>query len=105
MKDIVARILKEEAEASKMVQDAKEQAERIIIDARREKEDIISKIVLETNSFANAQKQETEKRFISEKDKILKETKEDTLSIREKKDKDIPDISRRVFSKIISIKD
>lgn len=105
MKDIVTRILKEEADASKAVQEAKEQAEAIIIDAKKEKEGIIEKIVLETNSFANLQKQEAEKRFVSEKDKVLKEAKKDVLSVKEKKDKDILDISRRVFSNIISIKD
>jgi len=105
MKDIVARILKEEANASKMVQEAKDQAERIIIEARKEKEDIINKAAVEISSSASSQMRETEKKFMSEKDKILKDTGKDVLSIREKKDKDIPDISKKVFSKIISIKD
>lgn len=105
MKDIVARILKEESEASKIVQEAKEQAERIILDARKERDEVINKIMSESSSFVDTQRRETEKKFFSEKDSILKEAKKATLSAIEKKNKDIPDMSKKVFSQIISIKE
>lgn len=105
MKDIVEKILKEEEKASKILQDAKEEAGRIVRDAKKEKENIINQAILDADTLSYRQKEESEKKFVSEKEKVLKEAKKETLAIRDRKDKDISEISRKVFSQIITIKD
>mgnify|MGYP003395195573 CR=1 FL=1 len=48
MKDVVEKILKEEEKASKILQDAKEAADCIVKDAKKEKENIIDKAIKRT---------------------------------------------------------
>ena len=105
MKDIVEKILREEKRAGKILQDAKEEADRIVKDAKKEKETIINQAITEADDFSCKQKEELEKKFLSEKEKALKETKNETLAIRDRKEKDVSEISRKVFSQIITIKD
>jgi hypothetical protein len=42
---------------------------------------------------------------MSEKENVLKEVRKETLAIKERKDKDISEVSKKVFSQIITIKD
>jgi len=103
MKDAIEKILKEEERAGKILQDAKEEAERIVRDAKKEKENIINRTAVEAEDFSHKEKQEPEKRFMSEKENALKETRKETLAIRERKNKGISEISKKAFSQIITI--
>ena len=105
MKDVVEKILKEEEKASKILQDAKEAADCIVKDAKKEKENIIDKAIKEADDFCHKEKEAAEKRFMTEKENTLKEVGIETLAIRERKNKDISQISKNVFSRIITIKD
>lgn len=105
MKDVIEKILKEEERANKILQDAKEEAERIVKDAKAEKQTIINQSIIEAENFSQKQKEGSEKKFIAEKEKAIKEAKTEILAIRDKKDKDISEISKKVFSQIITIKD
>jgi len=105
MKDVIEKILKEEGRASKILQDAKEESERIDRDARKEKEDIVNRAIAEAGDFSHKQKQDSEKKLMSEKEKVLQEAKKEILAIKEAKDRDIPEISKKVFYQIIAIKD
>ena len=105
MKDAIEKILKEEERAGKILQDAKEEAERIVRDAKKEKETIVSRTIIEADDFSNKEKEKSEKIFMSEKENVLKEVRKETLAIKERKDKDISEISKKVFSRIITIKD
>jgi len=105
MKDAIEKILKEEERASKILQDAKEEADRIVRGAKKEKEDMINHSAIETDNLNYKEKQESEKKFISEKENVLTEVRKETLVIKEKKDKDISEISKKVFSRIITIED
>ena len=105
MKDAIEKILKEEERASKILQDAKEEADCLIKDAKKEKENIISQSAIEADNFTYKEKQESEKIFILEKENVLEGVRKETLAIKEKKDKDISEISKKVFSRIISIED
>ncbi|MEK7868070.1 MAG: hypothetical protein AAB157_01700, partial [Candidatus Omnitrophota bacterium] len=86
-------------------QDAKEESVRILMYVKKEKETIIGQAISEADDFSYKQKEDSEKKFMSEKEKVLKEAKEETLAIRERKNKDISEISMRIFSQIITIKD
>ena len=105
MKDVVEKIIKEEKRASKILQDAKEESVRILMDVKKEKETIIGQAISEADDFSHKQKEDSEKKFMSEKEKVIKEAKEETLAIRERKNKDISEISMRIFSQIITIED
>lgn len=105
MKDIVEKILREEERASKILQDAKEESERIAREIKKNKENIITQAIVEAEALEAKQKEASLKSFMSEKEKILQEAKKETLAIREKKDKDISEISKKVFYQIIAIKD
>jgi len=105
MKDVVEKILREEERASKILQDAKEESERIARDAKKEKGNIVNRAITEANDFSHKQKEASEKRFMSEKEKVLQEAKKEALAIREKKDKYISEISKKVFYQMIAIKD
>jgi len=105
MKDVVEKILKEEERAGKILQDAKEEADRILKDSKKQKEAVINQAVTEADDFSRKQQEASREIFMSEKEKILEEAKKETLAIRERKDKDISEISKKVFSQIITIKD
>ena len=103
MKDIVEKILKEEERAGKIVQDAKEEAGRILKEAIKEKENIISRSVSEADDFSRRQKEDSEKRAISEKEKVLTEARKEIALARGAKEKDISGLSAKIFSRIITI--
>ncbi|MDP2980953.1 MAG: hypothetical protein Q8N67_02675 [Candidatus Omnitrophota bacterium] len=105
MKDAIEKILKEEERAGKILRDAKEKAERIVKDAKKEKETIVSRAIIEADDLSHKEEEKSEKRFMSEKENVLKEARKETLAIKERKDKDISEISKKVFSQIITIKD
>ncbi len=105
MKDVIEKILKEEERASKILQAAKEESERIAREVKKEKENIVTQAIAEADDFSHKQREVSEKRFISEKEKALQEARKEILAIREKKDKDISEISKKVFYQIIAIKD
>ena len=105
MKDAIEKILKEEERAGKILQDAKEEAERIARDAKKEKENIIDRTAIEADDSSHKEKEKSEKRFMSEKENVLKAVKEETLAIKERKDKDISEVSKKIFSRIITIED
>ena len=105
MKDAIEKILKEEERASKILQDAKEEADRIVRDAKKEKEDIINRSATEADNLSYKEKQESEKKFMSEKENVLTEVRKETLAIKEEKDKGISEISKKVFSRIITLED
>ncbi|MCX5692508.1 MAG: hypothetical protein NTX47_02305 [Candidatus Omnitrophica bacterium] len=105
MKDAIEKILKEEERAGKILQDAKEEAERIARDAKKEKENIIDRAAIEADDSSHKEKEKSEKRFMSEKENVLKAVREETLAIKERKDKDISEVSKKIFSRIITIED
>jgi len=105
MKDVVEKILKEEERASKILQAAKEESERIVREAKKEKENIVTQAIAEADDSSYEQKDASAKRFMSEKEKILQETRKEILAIKEKKGKDLSEISKKVFYQIVTIKD
>jgi len=104
MKEIVERILKEELVASKALEQAKIEAENIIAAAKKEAEALIKETIIKTKEIIDAQKSEAEKKFISEKEKVIQDTLIELAFLRQKKEKDTPEISKKIFYRIIGIK-
>jgi len=104
MKNIIENILREEARASKILQDAKEEAGRIVKEADKEKEKIIYQAVSQAEAFSQEQKENFESTFIVEKKNILENVRKEQLVLRNKKNIEIPETARRIFSHIIDIR-
>lgn len=104
MKEIVERILKEELVASSALEKAKIEAENIIAGAKKEAEGLIKETIIKTKEIIDAQKSKAEKKFISEKEKVIQDTLIELASLRQKKEKDTLEISKKIFYRIIDIK-
>lgn len=103
MKDIVEKILKEEETASKLVEKSRLEAENIIFKAKKEAMDLINDITLKAKEEAQKKKIDTDRECISKKAKVLQEIKMDLSSLREKRERNIPELARKIFYQIIKI--
>lgn len=103
MKEIVEKIINEEQLAAKAVETAKAKAQDIISNANKEKEEIIQNTVLKATQLALEKKNKAIEEFMAEKEKLITETKIQTASHREKIEKNIPEIAKKVFEEIIRI--
>jgi len=105
MKEIVDRILEEEKSARARIEQAQSQADAIILNAQEESRSLIEDAIKNAQTSASQKKEQCENVFVADKDKILKETKDNALFSRGNREKDIPDMAHRVFSRVITIKD
>jgi vacuolar-type H+-ATPase subunit H len=103
MKEIVEKIMNTEKLAAKSIDMAKAKAEDIISKTNKEKEEIVQKAISKANQLALEKKNKTIEEFLSEKEKIVKETKIQIATHREKIEKNIPETAKKVFEEIIRI--
>ncbi|MCX5666513.1 MAG: hypothetical protein NT036_05705 [Candidatus Omnitrophica bacterium] len=104
MREIVDRILQEEQSARSKVEQAQSQSRDIVLKAKEEALLLIQDAVNKTEDLARNKKEDSEKAFLIEKDRILGEAKESAALSRSQREKDIPKIAGDIFSKIITIK-
>ena len=102
MKEIVNEILKEEEAARKIIEKTKLEAEDIIAAAKNEAKNYLEKEKADIKRVLVQKQEIAEKFFYTEKQKILKETEEESVRLRESKEKDIPAIAKAYFSQVIS---
>lgn len=105
MREIVDRILQEERSASSRVELAKNQSRDIILKAKEAAASLIQDAVNKAENLAQSRKEEAEKNFLVEKDRILSEAKDGAALSRSRRDKDIVKKAEDIFLKIINIKD
>jgi vacuolar-type H+-ATPase subunit H len=105
MKEIVDRILKEEELARKKIQNARDESEGIIRKAEKESQEMIEKSVSDSNESFERKKELTRNEFVLEKEKQLKDIREKLAALRKEKEKDIPSLAQKIFSRIILIED
>jgi vacuolar-type H+-ATPase subunit H len=103
MKEVVDKILKEEEQARKRIENARQEGQDIILKSQKESQGIIEQDIAQLNDSIEKKRQDLQKEFIAEKEKIIKETQEQVSAKREVKNKDIPEIAQRIFSRIIAI--
>jgi len=101
---MIDRILQEEQSARSGVERAQKEAQDIVLKAKEEAGAIIKDAINKARELAESRKEEAEKSFLAEKEKILKETKDNIVLSRGSRDKDIPEIAGKIFSKIITVK-
>lgn len=104
MREIVDRILQEEQSARSRVERAHNQSQDILLKAKDEAKSLIQEAVNKAEGLAKKNKEEAEKSFLAEKERILKEATDSAALSRSKREKDIPKISKDIFSNIITIK-
>jgi len=105
MKEVVNEILKEEEEARKVIEKTKGEAENIITDAKKQAKTYLEKTETDLKQILAQKQNTTEKQFLAEKDKILKEAEEENIRLRESREKNIPTIAKNLFLQLISKKD
>ncbi len=104
MKAIIDKIIKEEEQARQNIDSAKAKATEIINEANKEAKRRSEEIISSADSIAKDKKQQTEKTFVEEKNKIIEKTKEEAIKLRQQKEKNMSDIADKVFAEIISVK-
>jgi vacuolar-type H+-ATPase subunit H len=104
MREIVDRILQEEQSARSRVERAQEQSQDIILKSKEEAKSLIQEAVDKAKDLAQSNGKEAQLSFLAEKDRILREAKENAALSRSRREKDIVKIARDIFLKIITIK-
>jgi len=104
VKAIIDKIIKEEEQARQNIDSAKAKATEIINEANKEAKRRSEEIISSADSIAKDKKQQTEKTFVEEKNKIIEKTKEEAIKLRQQKEKNMSDIADKVFAEIISVK-
>ena len=104
MREIVVRILQEEQSARSRVERAQDQSRSIILKAKEEADSLIQSAVNKAGDLARSSKEEAQKSFLAEKDRILKDAKDGAALSRSRREKDIVKIAGDIFLKIIIIK-
>ncbi len=104
MREIVDRILREEESARSRVERAQNQSQGIVLKAKEEAIFLIQDAVNKAEDLAKNKKEETEKSFLAEKDRILGEAKDGAALSRSRREKDIAKKAGDIFSKIITTK-
>jgi vacuolar-type H+-ATPase subunit H len=101
MKEIVDRILQEEELARKKIENADKEGKSMVSQAAEESRKILKDAINQADLSAQGKKEEAYKAFIAEKEKVLKQTREQIFGKIEARNKDIPAIAGRLFAKVI----
>ena len=104
MREIVDRILQEEQSARSRVERAQDQSQDIVLKAKEEAISLIQEAVNKANALAQNNKEEAEKDFLIEKERIINEAMDGAALSRNRGEKDIAKKAQDIFSQIITIK-
>jgi hypothetical protein len=104
MKETVDKILKQEEEARQRIEHSRQESQDLIRKAQKEAAGLIEESAESSHRDAQARKEEADKGFILEKEKELKAALDDISAKRLEKEKDIDQLSQKIFQRIIQIK-
>jgi len=104
MKETVDKILKQEDEARQKIEHARQESQDMIRKAQEQAASLIESSMASSQGAAQARKEEADKGFSLEKEKELKATLDNISVKRLDKEKDIAQLSRKIFQEIIQIK-
>ena len=104
MKETVDKILKQEEESRKRIEQSRQESQDLIRKAQEQADNLIEQSFLSSQEAAQARKEEATKRFLLEKEKELKLTLDKVSAKRLEKEKDIAGLSQKVFLRMIEIK-
>jgi vacuolar-type H+-ATPase subunit H len=105
MKEIVDRILKEEDEARRKIEQARQLGQSLVVKAQSDHQKIIEEVVAKVNQQVAEKTAQSREEFISQKEKALRQLQEQLDSQMQAKDKLIPTFAEKIFFRIIAIED
>ncbi len=103
MKEVVDKILKEEEQARKRIEKARLEGQDIVLKAQKDSQNIIEEALTQVNALVEKRKKESWEEFVSRKEKVLRDIREQLSAQRQAKNKDIPGIAQKIFSRVIEI--
>jgi vacuolar-type H+-ATPase subunit H len=104
MKETVEKILKQEEDARQRIERARQESQDLIRKTQKESASLIDDALISSHNLAQARKEEADKGFNLEKEKELKATLDNISAKLLEKEKDIAQLSQKVFQRIIQIK-
>ena len=104
MREMIDRILQEEQSARSQVERAQKEAQGIILKAKETSGILVQDAINKARDLAESRKKEAEVNYLAQKEKVLTQAKDDIALSRGSREKDIPEIARKIFSKIITVK-
>ncbi len=104
MKETVDKILKQEDQARQRIEQARQESQDLIRKAQKEAASLIEDSFSNSHNLAQARKEEADRGFILEKEKELKTALDNISAKRLEKEKDITQLSQKVFQRITQIK-
>jgi vacuolar-type H+-ATPase subunit H len=103
MKEIVDRILQEEEQARRKIEDAGRQAQTLVQQARQQAEETAEKQEKEALGLIEKKKQEAFEAFSAQKAAVLDQTRQEILARRQSKQTDTAALAEKTFRRIIAI--
>jgi len=105
MKEVVDRILKVEEAARQKIERARQESQELARKAQKDAEALIEQAINDGQAAALARKDQVNQESIREKEIELKLTLDKISAKRIEKEKYIPEVSQRIFKRIIQIKE
>lgn len=103
MKEIVARILKEEEDTRNAVLNGRQEADRMLAEAREKARQELEKADAEAEAVAEKEKARAKNDFLAERRKILDASRKEIADKKAQRQKDIPGIAGSIIARIFSV--
>jgi vacuolar-type H+-ATPase subunit H len=103
MKEIVERILKEEEQARRKIEQSRQLGQNQLSQAQADYQQIIASAVEQANQQKAQKTAQVQEESALEKEKALRQLEEDLGRQRQAKDGLIPGLAEKIFSRIITI--
>jgi vacuolar-type H+-ATPase subunit H len=104
MKEAVDRILKVEEAARQKIEKVRQESADSVRKAQQQAAELIEQSVSDAQAEAESRRNQAHKEFAREKEKELKLTQDKISAKRLQREKDIPSLCDKVFSRIIQTK-
>lgn len=101
MKEIVQTILNQEEQAKHDINKARENAEKIVLEAKLKKNKIIEDLVKQTKDLVKKTRQEEEAKLLAAKKEELDKLKTVVDNESKQREKDITNLANKLFEEII----
>ncbi len=103
MKEVIERILQEEQDSKRKIEQARLQAERIVSEARTQAGKILEESAEQSRVSALERQKAVRTECLAGKESMVNGAREEYAALRISKEQNIPSVARTIFSEIISL--
>jgi len=103
MKEIIERILQEEQDSKRKIEQAKQKAEYILSEAKAQAGKILEESAEQSRISAQERREAARKECLAGKESKVNGARKEYAALRISKEQNIPSVARRIFSEIISL--